>query len=66
MCEAYNPGFGSGSDEECEWRYETCGNLCPPTCTDRNPTDCPWKQLEGCYVTCDEGIKVFGASSFKK
>ena len=56
MCEAYNPGFGSGADEECEWKYEPCGNPCPPTCADRNPTECPWKQLEGCYVTCKEGM----------
>ncbi|XP_076823877.1 von Willebrand factor-like isoform X2 [Clavelina lepadiformis] len=53
MCESYNPGFGTGVNETCEWKYEPCGNPCPPTCNNRNP-DCAWKQLEGCYVTCNE------------
>ena len=68
MCEALNPGFGivigpelgtssgsgsgSGDEEICEWRYEACGNPCPATCDNPNPTSCPWQRLEGCYARC--------------
>uniref|UniRef100_H2Z9C0 VWFD domain-containing protein n=1 Tax=Ciona savignyi TaxID=51511 RepID=H2Z9C0_CIOSA len=54
MCEVYNPGFGSEyNNETCEWKYNACGDPCPPTCDDRSP-DCAWKTLEGCYVTCKD------------
>nr|XP_026693636.1 LOW QUALITY PROTEIN: von Willebrand factor-like [Ciona intestinalis] len=55
MCEVFNPGFGSSYDNEtCEWKYNACGNPCPPTCDNPNPTNCPWESLEGCYVSCKD------------
>uniref|UniRef100_H2Z9B9 VWFD domain-containing protein n=1 Tax=Ciona savignyi TaxID=51511 RepID=H2Z9B9_CIOSA len=59
MCEVYNPGFGSEyNNETCEWKYNACGDPCPPTCDDRSP-DCAWKTLEGCYVTCKDGESLY-------
>uniref|UniRef100_A0A672PHD4 von Willebrand factor n=1 Tax=Sinocyclocheilus grahami TaxID=75366 RepID=A0A672PHD4_SINGR len=50
-CEELNKDAGV----ECEWRYNTCGSACPPTCQHPEPLSCPITCVEGCHAVCSPG-----------
>ncbi|XP_072241877.1 von Willebrand factor [Leuresthes tenuis] len=54
-CEDLNPKIPGVGEELCQWRYNTCGPVCPITCQHPEPLHCSLTCVEGCHAYCPPG-----------